>query len=236
MELSVNGLKVDAQYTNSCINDVLLPLVKKLENIQKEKERKIIVYLAGAPGCGKSTLALYLEYLSNKIQSLSMDGFHFDNEYLNTHYRKDGTLLAKHKGAIDTFNIEDLTKHIKDIKENKEVFWPIYDRNIHNPVKNAIKVNKSIILIEGNYLLLDIVPWNKLIKYCDYSIFIEGEVIELENRLVKRKLLSKANLDNALIHYHETDKPNIMLVNAHSKKADLNLKLKLTDKVDLLRQ
>ena len=111
MELSVNGLKVDAQYTNSCINDVLLPLVKKLENIQKEKERKIIIYLAGAPGCGKSTLALYLEYLSNKIQSLSMDGFHFDNEYLNTHYRKDGTLLAKHKGAIDTFNIEDLTKH-----------------------------------------------------------------------------------------------------------------------------
>ena len=236
MKLNVNGLKVDAQYTNSCINNILLPLVKKLENIQKEKERKIIVYLAGAPGCGKSTLALYLENLSNKIQSLSMDGFHFDNEYLNTHYRKDATLLAKHKGAIDTFDIEDLTKNIKNIKENKEVFWPIYDRNIHNPIKNAIKVKKDIILIEGNYLLLDIDPWNKLTEYCDFSIFIKGEVIDLENRLVKRKLLSKANLDNALIHYHETDKPNIMLVNAHSKKADLNLKLKLIDKVDLSRQ
>lgn len=234
MKINVNGIEVDVKYSQACIDKVLLPLIEQLKNIQKQKNRKIIVYLAAAPGCGKSTLALYLETLCNDIQALSMDGFHHTNKYLNTHYRNDGTLLACHKGAIDTFDVDNLIKHIKDIKGNKEVSWPIYDRNIHDPIDNAIKVEKDIILIEGNYLLLDIKPWDKLIDYCDHSIFIKGEVIDLENRLVSRKMKS-VSLDKALIHYHETDKPNILLVNKHSIKADLKLKLDLKEEVNLIQ-
>ncbi len=233
MKINVNGIEVNVTYSKKCIDDVLLPLIDKLEILQKEKNDTLIVYLAAPPGCGKSTLALYLESLCSDIQALSMDGFHHTNNYLNKHKRADGSLLAYHKGAIDTFDVDNLIKHIKDIKDNKEVYWPIYDRSIHEPIENVIKVEKNIILIEGNYLLLNIKPWDELIKYCDYSIFIRGEVIDLENRLINRKMKS-TTLDKAIIHYHETDKPNILLVNSNSYKANLNLKLDLKDDVNLI--
>ena len=232
MNLNINGINVDAKYDEKCLNNVLLPLINQLDLMQKERNSRIIVYLAAAPGCGKSTLASFLEKLSNnKIQALSMDGFHHTNAYLNTHYRNDGEPLYKHKGAIDTFNIDSLKKHIQGIKENKNVLWPIYDRKIHDPIENVIKVDKKIILIEGNYLLLNIKPWSELIKYCDYSLFIKGQTIDLENRLIERKMLSGNEYQTSLKHYHETDKPNIELVNNNSIKANLNLKLEINDEI-----
>ncbi len=233
MILNVNGLKINANYTEKCTQNILIPLVNNLISIQKEKNSRIIIFLAAAPGCGKSTLAYYLEELSNhKIQALGMDGFHQTNIYLNSHSRKNSNdLLAYHKGAPDTFNVESLIKHIQSIKENKETYWPIYDRNIHDPIENAIKVEKDIILIEGNYLLLNEYPWNSLKDYADYTIFIHGEPIDLENRLVNRKMHSGASLETALKHYHETDKPNILLVNSNSLPANLTLDLCVQDNI-----
>lgn len=236
MELQINGIKVTANYTTNTINSIFMPLLANLTALQKQENKRIIVYLAAPPGCGKSTLASYLERLSiengyTPIQALGMDGFHHTNIYLNSHYRKNtGELLALHKGAPDTFNLESLREHICSIKEGKETYWPIYDRKIHNPIENAIKVDSSIILIEGNYLLLNDEPWNKLKDYADYTIFITGEPIDLENRLINRKMQSGSSFETALKHYHETDKPNLLLVNQNHLPADLTLKLNISDK------
>ncbi len=236
MELQINGIKVTANYTTDTINSIFMPLLANLTALQKQENKRIIVYLAAPPGCGKSTLASYLERLSiengyTPIQALGMDGFHHTNIYLNSHYRKNtGELLALHKGAPDTFNLESLREHICSIKEGKETYWPIYDRKIHDPIENAIKVGSSIILIEGNYLLLNDEPWNKLKDYADYTIFITGEPIDLENRLINRKMQSGSSFETALKHYHETDKPNLLLVNQNHLPADLTLKLNISDK------
>ncbi len=225
-----------ANYSSKTITDILLPLLAHLSALQKEKKRQIIVYLAAPPGCGKSTLVSYLEVLSKEngytpLQALGMDGFHHTNVYLNSHYReKTGELLALHKGAPDTFNVTSLQEHIISIQEGKETYWPIYDRNIHDPIENAIKVDADIILIEGNYLLLNETPYNKLKDYADYTIFITGEPIDLENRLINRKMTSGATFETALKHYHDTDKPNLLLVNQNHLPADLTLKLVLQDK------
>lgn len=236
MELLINGIKVTASYEKDTIDTIFMPLLSQLTALQKEKNRHIIVYLAAPPGCGKSTLASYLEVLSKEnnftpLQALGMDGFHHTNVYLNSHYRKNtGELLALHKGAPDTFNIDSLHEHICSIKEGKETYWPIYDRKIHDPIENAIKIDSSIILIEGNYLLLNDEPWNKLKNYADYTIFITGEPIDLENRLINRKMQSGSSFETALKHYHETDKPNLLLVNQNHLPADLTLKLNISDK------
>ncbi len=225
-----------ANYSSKTITDILLPLLAHLSALQKEKKRQIIVYLAAPPGCGKSTLVSYLEVLSKEngytpLQALGMDGFHHTNIYLNSHYRENtGELLALHKGAPDTFNVTSLQEHIISIQEGKETYWPIYDRNIHDPIENAIKVDADIILIEGNYLLLNETPYNKLKDYADYTIFITGEPIDLENRLINRKMTSGATFETALKHYHDTDKPNLLLVNQNHLPADLTLKLVLQDK------
>ena len=59
------------------------------------------------------------------------------------------------KGAPNTFDLELFEKAIRDVDGGDEVGWPEYNRKLHNPVDNAIKVNRDIVLLERNYLLLD---------------------------------------------------------------------------------
>ena len=109
----VNGLSVDASYCTEDVQNVFLPLLKKWSTLQKEKGRRILVLMAGAPGSGKSTLSLFLQHLSEQekdlvpVLALGMDGFHHDkhgyrsklaSKVLNTINRK--TVVHIHIGMM----------------------------------------------------------------------------------------------------------------------------------------
>ena len=64
MKTVINGLTIDAVFTDKDIRGIFLPLLEKLYSLKEEKGRRILVMLAGPPGCGKSTLAWFLSYLS----------------------------------------------------------------------------------------------------------------------------------------------------------------------------
>ena len=89
--LEINGFSVNAQFEDSCVEHVLLPLVKRLAQKQRQAGRRIVALLAAPPGAGKSTLAAFLALLAENLpdaprfQALGMDGFHFPNAYLRSH-------------------------------------------------------------------------------------------------------------------------------------------------------
>lgn len=73
--VTVNGVKVFAQYTRRSVDEIFLPLLQALFALQHEKGRRILVMLAAPPGSGKSTLLSFLESLSHgSIQVIGMDG------------------------------------------------------------------------------------------------------------------------------------------------------------------
>ena len=189
--LIVNGLNVVAQYTEANVREIFIPLLKRLTKLQKEKSKRILVLLAAPPGAGKSTICTYLETLSKEteeftnIQCIGMDGFHYQQDYLDSHYTfRNGKkiLMAKIKGGPETFNLSLLTEKIKKLTSGENCRWPIYDRKIHNPVDDVINITSDIILLEGNYLLLKENGWNELEKYADYTILLKPN----ENILRKR--------------------------------------------------
>ena len=59
------------------------------------------------------------------------------------------------KGAPITFDLDKLLRKLKELKEDPVCKWPLYDRLLHNPIEDKITVDGDIILLEGNYLLLD---------------------------------------------------------------------------------
>ena len=232
--VNINGIDVNASYSESTVTSIFMPLLKRLTDIQKEQNRRIIVFIAAPPGAGKSTLSSFLQMLSERneeltdIQAIGMDGFHRRQEYLLTHSairNGEKIKMVKIKGAPITFDLDLLKSRIEAIKLSNNVGWPEYDRHLHNPTDNAVIVDKKIILIEGNYLLLDEDGWRDLSKLADYTVFITANENLLRDRLIDRKEKSGNTLEAATKFVDYSDMENVRLCLTKSKKPDLMLNL-----------
>lgn len=59
---------------------------------------------------------------------------------------------------------------------------------LHDPVEDAVYVDGDIVILEGNYLLLNEDGWRDLSKMADYTISIKADPEMLKKRLVERKI------------------------------------------------
>lgn len=230
--LNVNDIKVEANFPDETVNGIYIPLLRKLSEMQKEKGSRLIVMLAAPPGAGKSTLSVFLQYLSETcegvtpLQAIGMDGFHHYMDYLNSHtVIVDGKEypMVKIKGAPVSFDLEKLTEFIKHISNGDAVRAPEYSRKLHEPVEDAITISRNIILLEGNYLLLDEPGWRDLKSFADYTIFIHKEEKDLVDRLIRRKEASGVSREEAVAHVTFNDVRNIKTCLENSAHADLTL-------------
>ena len=98
------------------------------------------------------------------MQALGMDGFHYPNAALETYTTVRGgkeISLKSIKGAPETFDVAALAAKLGAARE-ESVTFPVYDRRIHDVVPNAVTADAPILLVEGNWLLLDEEPWSGL--------------------------------------------------------------------------
>ena len=131
-------------------------------------------------------------------------------------------LMKEFKGAPETFDSFSLIETIKKTKCN-DIYWPIYSRKDHNPIENQILINKNIVLIEGNYLLLKDEPFNQIKELSDDSIFIEADLLELEKRLVSRKMMGGSMYHEAKKFYDKSDGVNVKKVLNDSINGNIHL-------------
>ena len=216
----VNGLTVDAEFDDRDRDRIWLPLLRRLTELRRERGRRIAAFLAAPPAAGKSTLCRYLEELSRSdpalipVQVAGIDGFHYPQEYLDSHG------LAPIKGAPETYDVAKVKRLLARLDEPGQR-WPIYDRRIHNPIDDAMEITEEIVIVEGNWLLLDEAPWNELT--CDYSVFLRaGDRSQLE-RIVRRKVQGGYPEAEVRVFVENNDWPNIRRCMEHSRPADLNL-------------
>lgn len=184
---------------------------------------RLMVAIAGPPASGKSTLADELRHaLDSRLGAavsvvLPMDGFHFDNAVLN-----DLNALAR-KGAPHTFDIDGLTALLQRVAGNlQEVVIPVFDRSLDLARAGGRKIldTHQIVLVEGNYLLLDRPGWSGLRQLFDFTVFLDVDEAELSRRLVQRWLDHGLNLADATIRAESNDLPNARLVSAARLQAD----------------
>ncbi len=228
----INGITVNAAYSDTIVNEVFIPLLMHLAQLHHEKQRRILVMLAAPPATGKSTLVSFLEHLARsvipekRLQAVGMDGFHLRQRYLLSHtVEVDGKSvpMASIKGAPITFDLDALTRKIREVSEGNICRWPHYDRQLHDPVDDAITIDADIVLIEGNYLLLNMDGWRELSQYADYTIVLTADADMLRERLIGRKMKTGMPREDAERFVEFSDMPNVRLCLDKTMKADLEL-------------
>lgn len=190
-----------------------------------EGERRIVA-VAGPPGGGKSTLAEALEAAVNAAHPgaaavLPMDGYHYDDELLVPRGWRP------RKGAPHTFDVGGLAAMLRRLRDNTEeaVAVPRFDRTIEIARAGARLIPRSVrlVIVEGNWLLLDEGPWRSLAPLFDLSAMVRVDEVELRRRLAARWV--GYGLDEATIRgkLEENDLPNGRHVYAASRAADVEI-------------
>ena len=228
----INGITVNAKYSDTVVNEVFIPLLKHLAQLHHEKQRRILVMLAAPPATGKSTLVSFLEHLARsvipekRLQAVGMDGFHLRQSYLLTHtveVNSEAIPMARIKGAPITFDLQALRTKIEEVAQGQICKWPHYDRQLHDPVDDAITIDADIVLIEGNYLLLDADGWRDLSRYADYTISLTADEEMLRSRLIRRKMKTGMSREDAERFVASSDMPNVRLCLDKTMKTELEL-------------
>ena len=131
--------------------------------------------------------------------------------------------MVKIKGAPITFDLESLRDKIAEVAEGKPCKWPRYDRLLHNPVDDAITINEDVVLLEGNYLLLDMDGWRELSEDADYTIKLTADEELLRERLIERRTATGVSREEAEKFVDFSDMANVKLCLEKTKEADLEL-------------
>ena len=191
---------------------------------QRTGER-LLVAIVGPPGSGKSTLAdaLCAELARHGASSavLPMDGFHYDDAIL-----KARGLMAR-KGSPETFDIGGLGALLGRLAQNDapEIAVPVFDRALEI-ARNAARIiprQTEIVLVEGNYLLLDRPGWRDLSRHFGLTIALREAPDVLRARLMRRWRALGLPEGDAAAKVDANDMPNGLTVLQESRPAQITL-------------
>ncbi len=173
--------------------------------------------IAGPPGSGKSTLAQRLgaELVAPVVP---MDGFHLPNAIL----RARGQLDVK--GAPETFAAADFVRLVTELRDpGRTIECPEFDRTLDEPIAGRIRVapDDVVVIVEGNYLLLDRPPWSSLPDLFDSIGYLEVPAETRLWRLVERHVAFGMSRERAVEFVRRSDEANAVMVEASRARADL---------------
>lgn len=148
---------------------------------------RYLVALAGPPASGKSTLAADLAAAISAgkgpgARVVPMDGFHYDDAVLTARG------LRACKGAPDTYDVAGFAHLIARLRAEEEVAIPIFDRDMElsRAAADVVTAQDRILIVEGNYLLLNADPWRQLAPLFDLTVFLDVPQDVLIRRLTDR--------------------------------------------------
>jgi len=182
--------------------------------------RRRVLGIAGAPGGGKSTLALALvEALgADTARLVGMDGFHLAQAELVRQGIRD------RMGAPHTFDMLGYAALLRRLRAADEtVYAPAFRREIEEPIAGAIAVPPEVPLVvtEGNYLLL----WDEVRALLDEAWYVEMEEATRLEWLIARHVEFGKTPEEAEAWVMRSDQRNAEVVAATRGRADLVVRL-----------
>ncbi|GAX75944.1 hypothetical protein CEUSTIGMA_g3387.t1 [Chlamydomonas eustigma] len=209
----------------------------QLSTSSKTENQKLLIGIAGVPGSGKSTLASLTAQRINELAAatsggissvqgddtiavqLPMDGFHYYLEQLDA--MPDPQEARARRGAHWTFDASAFIKCVSLVRESGEASCPSFDHAQGDPVEDAIHIRQHhrIVLIEGNYLLLDIPPWSELRKVLDDIWFVDIPVDVAMERVYQRQTSIGLSHEVSKARIASNDRPNAELIEFSKRHA-----------------
>jgi pantothenate kinase len=202
------------------------------ERIATSDAGRLMIAIAGPPGAGKSTFAQALVESLNtgaaeSAAVIPTDGFHYDDGVL------EARGLRSRKGSPATFDVGGLHHMLLRLRacDEPEVAVPVFDRRleISRAAARIVPAHVRILVIEGNYLLLNQEPWRRLAPWFDVTVMLRESRSLIENRLIDRWLSYGFNKAEAAAKVSGNDLPNMDVVLEGSLKADFDITSRRAD-------
>ncbi|KAL6623477.1 hypothetical protein ACP70R_033356 [Stipagrostis hirtigluma subsp. patula] len=213
----------------------LLSVLKNNEHL----DSKYIVGLAGPPGAGKSTVASEVVQRVNLLCSqshakgsallpteevaavLPMDGFHLYRSQLDAMEDPKEAHARRGEGSVYAPSFDH---GVGDPVEN-DIFVKPQSMGIFPPAASGSKQTSSlshkIVIVEGNYILLDEDVWREIRALFDEKWFIDIDIDVSMKRVLKRHIATGKEPDVAAWRISYNDRPNAELIMESRKAADL---------------
>lgn len=173
------------------------------DNNTSTPQKRAVIAFAGPPGSGKTTIAAEVIRRLNQdaphhkpyAAVLPMDGFHYPRHALDALPNREEAHARR--GASWTFDAEgvlNLVQKLHDSKKSGEalevIFAPSFDHAAKDPVENGISIHPSttLVILEGNWLLLDEDPWTRISELVDDTWFVDVKPDLARERVAKRHL------------------------------------------------
>ena len=181
--------------------------------------KRSLVGLTGPPGSGKSTLAAELAESLFSPPVVPMDGFHF------AHSMIEAKGLTDRKGSPETFDSWGFVHLLTQIARpagDSVVRAPRFDRSIEEPVAGAIPIwpTDELVIVEGNYLLLDEHPWAQIRPLLRLCAYLELEDATRIRRLIERHVRHGKSRPEAERFVRDSDEKNAQLIKTTRDRAD----------------
>lgn len=219
----------------------------------KGQDGRLLVGIAGPPGCGKSTIAAeVVRLLNNQVTcntpdsigilgpaiAISIDGFHLTRKQLE--FLPDPINARVRRGAPFTFDVEAILDFVQTLRSSANlppttrptITAPSFDHSIKDPVENDITIlpTDSIIILEGNYLLLNEPKWCDISKAFDLCHFVNVDPMLARQRVASRHVASgiELTLEDGERRFDSNDALNGELVREKIVRCDV-----MVDSVDV---
>jgi pantothenate kinase len=176
------------------------------------------------------------------------DGFHYSQAALSTF--DDAETAFRRRGAPFTFDAEAFVRLVTKLKAMPVttpteteliVSAPNFDHATKDPSPNAIAISSQnrVIIVEGNYTLLNLSPWNEIAKSCAEKYahescaklhrlihprwFVDAPIDTVRDRLAERHLAAgiEDSMQAAVQRANENDIPNGAMIRSMLIKPDV---------------
>jgi pantothenate kinase len=136
------------------------------------------------------------------------DGFHYTKDALSNF--DDPALAFRRRGAPFTFDAHVTSPPYSATEQL--LYAPNFDHALQDPVADAIPISSHnrLIIVEGNYTLLDEDPWKEVSALCEQKWFVDVPRDVVQERLVQRHLVAgiETSALKAVERVKENDLPN----------------------------
>ncbi|KAF3608004.1 hypothetical protein DY000_02044278 [Brassica cretica] len=228
-------LMIDLLFHESCMEEIYDKLAERLVPASAamfSPNVKRLVGLAGPPGAGKSTLAYEVVSRINSLWPqkaasfdaevmppdvatvLPMDGFHLYRSQLDA--MEDPKEAHARRGGEICFNL-----YVRFQKGS--VYVPSFDHGVGDPVEDDIFVSlqHKVVIVEGNYLLLEEGTWKDISDMFDEKWFIDVNLDTAMQRVEARHISTGKPPDVAKWRIDYNDRPNAELIVKSKTNADV---------------